>query len=134
MAHRDDHHAALARAAALERDLKRARKEAQRAERRASDAERRAVEAERRAAEAAAQAPRVIDAPPPPPPRVTEPTPRRVVERPLWDLEPPPPSAPTASGDEAHPPDSGNVLLHMLLILAGSLGAVIGAAWLMTRL
>ena len=58
MAHRDDHAAALARAAALERDLKRARTRADRAERRATDAERRATAV-------AAQEPRVIATPAP---------------------------------------------------------------------
>ena len=49
MAHRDDHDAALARAAALTRDLRRARAEAKEAEARAAKAEARAAEAEARA-------------------------------------------------------------------------------------
>ncbi|MBP8811368.1 MAG: hypothetical protein KBG48_33665 [Kofleriaceae bacterium] len=49
MAHRNDHEAALARAAALTRDLRRAKAEAQAAEARAAAAEARAAEAEARA-------------------------------------------------------------------------------------
>jgi hypothetical protein len=52
MAHRDDHDAALARAAALSRDLRRAQAEAAAAEARAAAAESRAAAAEARASRA----------------------------------------------------------------------------------
>ena len=104
MAHRDDHAAALARAAALERDLKRARTRADRAERRATDAERRATDAERRATAVAAQEPRVIATP-----------------------------APAACSYYDDRPGGGVVFVYLLLILMASIGAVVGVLWLTVR-
>jgi hypothetical protein len=110
MAHRDDHAATLARAAALERDLKRARVRAERAERQAKEAERRTKDAERRATDAERWATAVATQVP------------QATEAELTA---------TPAADEDHRPDGGVVFIHLLLILAASVGAVLGAMWLM---
>ena len=110
MAHRDDHAATLARAAALERDLKRARGRADRAERQAKEAERRTKDAERRATDAERWATAVATQVP------------QATEAELTA---------TPAADEDHRPDGGVVFIHLLLILAASVGAVLGAMWLM---
>ena len=102
MAHRDDHQAALARAAALERDLRRERKRAATAERRAATAEQRAATAEQRAATLSTQARTPI---------------QRLAERSL-------------PGDPPATPSGAYVLFVLLLILSVSVAAVVGALWL----
>lgn len=104
MVHRNDHAAALERAAALDRELKRARTRADRADRRAAEAERRAGDAERRAQQRAAE-------PVPTGPRS------------------PAPVACDYYGDRG----GGVAFFWLLLILAVSIGAVVGALWLFAR-